>query len=579
MKVGFDVRVSALCLLLAPTVSSTGAAETVADTKFSVNRGFYVIPFRVKISSVTPDAEIRYTTDGSEPALNHGSGGPSPQLVEVTTTTVLRAKAFREGLEPTNVDTQTYLFTNHVLEQPDEIPGYPSLVMRTSGSTSATLDYGMDPEIARDPAYRERLLDGLESIPSISLVLPKEHMFGHGGIYYATDGNGPTHAASVEVLYADEPDASFQVDCGLESHATVAVKRSFKLKFQSEFGRRCCTALAESEIRLWWWPRYVSSMKYPKRCQYKHAKQKKYHVRNWAEYNEGLRRRGDLTVWFDEEAIANWKADKTGKPGGQRVYSDMAIETGLVVRMVYKLAYRQTEGFLHSIASLLGLGIEIPDYSTLCRRSRLLRKKLRIPKAASTQPIHLMIDSTGLRIHVGNARKPPKQRAWRKLHIAVDRETGNIVASELTASRARDATRVPALLTQIQAPLVSVAADSAYDKEAVYEAIEAHSPGRRTRVVIPPQRNATLSQNSNTAMQERDRHIRAIERHGRREWYKLSGYTKRSMVENAVYRYKAIIGPEMRARTLARQRVEHRIGCEILNKMAALGMPDTYCAG
>ena len=189
-----------------------------------------------------------------------------------------------------------------------------------------------------------------------------------------------------------------------------------------------------------------SSMKYPKRCQYKHAKQKKYHVRNWAEYNEGLRRRGDLTVWFDEEAIANWKADKTGKPGGQRVYSDMAIETGLVVRMVYKLAYRQTEGFLHSIASLLGLGIEIPDYSTLCRRSRLLRKKLRIPKAASTQPIHLMIDSTGLRIHVGNARKPPKLRAWRKLHIAVDRETGNIVASELTASRARDATRVPALL-------------------------------------------------------------------------------------------------------------------------------------
>ena len=114
------------------------------------------------------------------------------------------------------------------------------------------------------------------------------------------------------------------------------------------------------------------------------------------------------------------------------------------------------------------------------------------------QSIHLMIDSTGLRIHVGTTRKPPKQRAWRKLHIAVDRKTGNIVASELTASRARDATRVPPLLTQIQAPIASVAADSAYDKEAVYEAIEAHSPGRRTRVVIPPQRNATLSQNSNT---------------------------------------------------------------------------------
>ncbi|MCP4903232.1 MAG: transposase [bacterium] len=151
--------------------------------------------------------------------------------------------------------------------------------------------------------------------------------------------------------------------------------------------------------------------------------------------------------------------------------------------------------------------------------------------------------------------------------------------SQAQPVRARDATRVPALLTQIQAPLASASADSAYDKEAVYEVIQAHSPGRRTRVVIPPQRNATLSQNSNTAMQERDRHIRAIERHGRREWYKLSGCTARSMVENAVYRYKAIIGPEMRARTSARQRVEHRLACEMLNKMIALGMPDTYCAG
>ena len=101
-----------------------------------------------------------------------------------------------------------------------------------------------------------------------------------------------------------------------------------------------------------------------------------------------------------------------------------------------------------------------------------------------------------------------------------------------------------------------------------------------TRGDSAAKRNATLSQNSNTAMQERDRHIRAIERHGRREGYKLSGCTEQSMVENAVYRYKAIMGPEIRARTLARQRVEHRIGCEILNnKMTALGMPDTYCAG
>ena len=146
----------------------------------------------------------------------------------------------------------------------------------------------------------------------------------------------------------------------------------------------------------------------------------------------------------------------------------------------------------------------------------MLRKKLRIPKDAGNQRIHLMIDSTGLKIHVGSARKPPKTRAWRKLHLAVGLKTRNIVATELTASGARDASRVPALLTQIESPLASVSADHAYDKEPVYAAIQRHSPGRRTRVIIPPQRNAVISPESKTAMQDRDRHIRAIERHGRR---------------------------------------------------------------
>ena len=174
---------------------------------------------------------------------------------------------------------------------------------------------------------------------------------------------------------------------------------------------------------------------------------------------------------------------------------------------------------------------------------------------------------------------PPKRRAWRKLHIAVDRKTGNIVASELTASQARDASRVLPLRKQIESPLASASADGAYDKRSVYEALEAHSVGQKTRVIIAPQRNATPSHTENAAMQDRNRHIQAIERHGRREWSKRSGFTKRSMVENAVYRYEAIIGREMRSRTLAGQRVEQRIGCEILNKMTALGMPDTHCVG
>jgi IS5 family transposase len=316
-------------------------------------------------------------------------------------------------------------------------------------------------------------------------------------------------------------------------------------------------------------------MEYPKRRQYKHAK-KNYRVRNWRAYTESLRQRGDLTVWFDVDAIDKWKADKSGKPGAQRKYADIAIETGLVVRMIYKLAYRQTQGLLRSIATLLELGVEIPDYSTLCRRSKTLRKKLRVPKDAGNQPIHLLIDSTGLKVHVGSAVKPPQRRAWRKLHLAVCRQTQSIVATDLTASATSDASRVPALLRQVESRLASVSADGAYDKQPVYEAIEEHSPGRRTRVIIPPQRNAKVSPKSKTSMMDRNRHIRSIEKQGRRKWYKSSGASKRSMVENMVYRYKKIIGAEMRSRTLATQRVEHRIGCEILNKMTAMGMADSY---
>ena len=139
-----------------------------------------------------------------------------------------------------------------------------------------------------------------------------------------------------------------------------------------------------------------------------------------------------------------------------------------------------------------------------------------------------------------------------------------------------DAARVPALLSQVENQLASFSADGAYDKEPVYEAVQAHSPDRRTRLIIPPHKRALLSPETATAMQERNRHIRAIDRLGRRQWHLRSGYTKRSKVENCFHRYKALLGRAMKARTLAAQRVEARIGCRILNTMASLGMPESY---
>ncbi len=176
-------------------------------------------------------------------------------------------------------------------------------------------------------------------------------------------------------------------------------------------------------------------MKYSKRSQYKYAKSPN-HIRNWLEYEASLRRRGDLTVWLSDAALDAWRAPPSGKPGGQRTYANIAIEAALTIRMVFHLPLRQTEGFLRSLTHMFELEIPVPDHTTLSRRLKNLGI-IDVPSVTSHRPIHLFIDSTGLRIHVSHLRTPPKHRTWRKLHLALDADTGEIVAS----LRARFSTR------------------------------------------------------------------------------------------------------------------------------------------
>ena len=255
--------------------------------------------------------------------------------------------------------------------------------------------------------------------------------------------------------------------------------------------------------------------------------------------------------------------------------ADLAIEAALTIGMVFHLPLRQTEGFLRSLAQLLELDLPIPDHTTLSRRLRKLGK-IQFRTIPTDRPIHLLIDSTGLRIHVGHLRKPPKRRAWRKLHLAVDADTGEILASDLTGRRTADCARVPVLIEQIDDRLASVSADGAYDAAAVYEAAQAKGQGHAVRVLIPPGRDAQLNPRPSGAQRERNRNIRSIRELGRREWHTSSGYGKRSMVENTMYRYKTIIGRSMRSRTLDGQRVEVQLASKVLNTMTLLGMPDSY---
>ncbi len=315
-------------------------------------------------------------------------------------------------------------------------------------------------------------------------------------------------------------------------------------------------------------------MNYPKRSQYKHAKSQ-YSIQNWSEYEAGLKKRGDLTVWLSDDALDAWRAPAEGKPGGQRTYSDVAIEAALTIRMVFHLPLRQTEAFLRCLAEMLEVDLPVPDHTTLSRRLKKLGE-MRVRRLSTRRPIHILIDSTGLRVHVGHMQKPPRNRAWRKLHLVVDADTGEIVASDLTARRTHGCTQVPALLEQMAEPIKSVSADGAYDTKAVYEAAHERGEGRAVRVLIPPGRNAHLSSNPSTALRERNHNIRSIRELGRRVWHTSSGYSMRSMVENTMYRYRTIIGRSMRSRTLDRQKTEVRLASRILNTMTRLGMPDSY---
>ena len=282
----------------------------------------------------------------------------------------------------------------------------------------------------------------------------------------------------------------------------------------------------------------------------------RYRVTNWPEYDAALVRRGNLTVWFTEEAVAAWHAPASRERGGRPLYSAIAIETGLAFRLVFHQPLRQTAGLLRSIADVLGVDIAIPDHTTLSRRSGGLTILLmRLDRA---EPLHLFVDNTGLRIcgegeWLDQKHGIRSRRRWRKLHLGIDAMTHEIVASELTPDDVGDVSEMPALLDQIDAEVASMTADGAYDGEAVYDAVAERHP--EAAVIIPPR--ATAVPNESTATQ-RDRHIAEIDEHGRMGWQRRSGYNRRSLVETAIYRYKTVVGRRLRTRTLSNQRTEEK---------------------
>lgn len=305
------------------------------------------------------------------------------------------------------------------------------------------------------------------------------------------------------------------------------------------------------------------------------AKKKKYKVVNWKEYNQALVDRGDFTLWISEEVIEQWRHDnKESKVGRPFVYSDVAIETILTLRELFRLTYRSTEGFTKGVMKLMQINVAIPDFTSLSKRAKKISVSLAASKVKGS--VFLIVDSTGLKVYGEGEWKVrkygwSKRRTWRKLHLAINEATQEIEAEVLTDNATDDAAVVDELLDQTNNRTKKFGGDGAYDKWKVYRTLDR----RGIAPIIPPRSNAKIKRNGNSKLPPlpRDVAIRGIRKLGRAEWKRQVGYHRRSLSETAMFRMKTIFGPILKNRNEESQKTEARLRCKILNHFTRLGLP------
>jgi Transposase DDE domain len=305
-----------------------------------------------------------------------------------------------------------------------------------------------------------------------------------------------------------------------------------------------------------------------------------YRIRNWAEYNAALIQRGSFTLWLDEAMIERWyNAEKSGRRGASNIYSDLAIQCALTLKAVYRLPLRATQGFLASLLHLMQVPLTPPHSSTCCRRQATL--DVRIPRTPSTEARHLVVDSTGLKVFGEGEWKVrqhgySKRRTWRKLHVAVDEATQEIVATLATTHNVGDGEVLPNLLDQVPEPIAQVSADGSYDTRACHEVIAQ----RQATAAIPPREHAQpWEPNPDGTVHPRTAILERIGQIGLAQWKKESGYHRRSLAETSMFRLKTLFGAQLQARSFDAQVAEAYVRCAALNIMTRLGMPDSYRIG
>lgn len=303
-----------------------------------------------------------------------------------------------------------------------------------------------------------------------------------------------------------------------------------------------------------------------------------YRIRNWSEYNAGLKQRGSLTFWIDESVLEEWIVPNlSGKPGASIYYSDLAIMTMATVKAIYRLAGRQSQGFLESLFELMEIELSVPDHSTLSRRIGNL--SIQLPVLPKEGARHVVVDSTGVKVYGEGEWKTrqhgvSKRRTWRKLHLGVDEATGEILAAVVTTNDFHDGEVLNDVLEQIEAEIEQVSTDGAYDHTHCYDEITE----RGAKPVIAPRKDAVIWQHGNCKAppHPRDENLRYIRKHGRKKWKRDANYHRRSLAETTMFRFKVIFGGNLSSRTFDNQAVELFIKCAALNRMIQIAKPDSY---
>lgn len=293
--------------------------------------------------------------------------------------------------------------------------------------------------------------------------------------------------------------------------------------------------------------------------------------RNWKQYNDSLVARGDVTFWFDQEVIKGWTPKhsilKRGRP---MLYSDLAIETILTVREVFHLTYRAVEGFSRSLFDLLDVkNVSVPDYSSLCKRAKTLDVAIKVQGKRGS--LNVCIDSTGLKVFGEGEWKVrkhgySKHRVWVKVHLAIDPDTGQVIAGHTTTNSIDDASVTPKLLEQIDGDFTTIYGDSGYDKRKVYDATDKYG----ARLIVPPRKNARIdhigSWGNNGEI--RNQAISQMRKGRLDEWKRENGYGCRSLVETTMFRIKQSFGDRLKSRLPATQQTETMIKLNALNRLA-----------